>query len=154
MYIHTTILKPQGQYMLQNIYILHKCCSFVLSIHKIILGKNVMSHLPQKYEAAKWTVFHIPPSISLGSRDTEASFTWLWFTLVRFRFKTHNFCFGLRYAHRLNYSGVFNVENGDFKKNSADPVLVNSVVAFQCKRIKTDTWIRWRGLSYPWRPCK
>ncbi len=36
------------------------------------------------------------------------------FTLVRFRFKTHNFCYG--YAHRLHYSGVFEVENWDFWK--------------------------------------
>ncbi len=43
------------------------------------------------------------------------------FTLVRFRFKTHNFCYS--YAYRLNYSGILKVENWDFL-NAADPVLV------------------------------
>ncbi len=38
------------------------------------------------------------------------------FTLVRFRFKTHNFSYG--YAYSLHYSGVFEDEN------AADPVLV------------------------------
>ncbi len=36
------------------------------------------------------------------------------FTLVRFHFKTHNFCYG--YAYHLHYSGVFKVENWDFWK--------------------------------------
>ncbi len=30
------------------------------------------------------------------------------FTLVSFRFKTHNFCYG--YAYHLHYSGAFEVE--------------------------------------------
>ncbi len=36
------------------------------------------------------------------------------FTLVRFHFKTHNFCYG--YTYRLHYSGVFKDENRDFWK--------------------------------------
>ncbi len=36
------------------------------------------------------------------------------FTLVHFRFKTHNFCYG--YAYSLHYSSVFEVKNGDFRK--------------------------------------
>ncbi len=66
------------------------------------------------------------------------SVTWATFTQVRFRFKTHIFCYG--YACRLHYSSVFDPLKLRLSKTK-DPVLVWKLwVAFQCKRTKMETF--------------
>ncbi len=63
---------------------------------------------------------------------------------MRFGFKTHNFYYG--YAYRLHYSGVFEVENGDFWKRCRPrfslktPGLCFSVNGPKRRLLKTMAW--------------
>ncbi len=136
-YIHSVQLLLYTPTLLYTITL-----AYVFNAKRFTNYKSIIIHLTYVKEKDLLTPRKCIDLATLKSTSLQAPFT-----LVRFRFKTHNFCYS--YAYRLHYSGILKVENRDFFKCCRPRFSLKTPgLCFSVIDQNGDFWKWWRGCPH------